>query len=288
MIVDVINRVIVNFFGLHGQLFPFERQLIERVAEVLSQEAKLKLLSQLMQSNSVYRDIHGKSVLLRRSYWLKRNAQYESDSLFDVKRPPFRMAKANLRASRNSKSIKAVLWIVSGHLFEISYSMSPTRYFETRNLAHVKCDVENITILNDPSINPFENEKKRPLKDSCQKDVDILLGVDGSSEFQEPYSADFISKIAADYVDFLPLPYFELLSHSNGCKVGKVKIYGIEEINPVVLEDAAFLVFAEMDGEGVLATKDGNRSKQIWFLNYIDETRDNLGASFSAALLAKL
>jgi hypothetical protein len=94
--------------------------------------------------------------------------------------------------------------------------------------------------------------------------------------------------VIKDYSSFLPETYVELMAQTNGCRVADVQFYGVEDINSVVLENAAFLSFAEIEGHGMFATQDGSRSREIWFLDYINHEEEKLGKSLSQALIAKM
>jgi hypothetical protein len=122
---DVMNKVVVDLFGLRGTLFRFEQETIKKVSALLLPEASLKLLSQLSQSNHFVRDPSGKSVHLRCIGWFFSNATYAVSSLYEKSRPPFRLASAIIRKRNSNSTFKAEMWIVGGHLFEINYDKSP-------------------------------------------------------------------------------------------------------------------------------------------------------------------
>jgi hypothetical protein len=126
------------------------------------------------------------------------------------------------------------------------------------------------------------------VQDTCRQDIAVLVGLDNCSEFSAPYTKQFIFQIIADYSTSLPIAFVELLSHTNGCRFGDVKIYGLSELNSIVLEDTAVIAFAEIEGKGVFAVEEEKSSKMIFFFDYIEDTRSKLGVDLLAAFKAKL
>ena len=280
---DFVNKIVVDLFGMRGVLYRFERETISRVADLLSEKASKKLRFQLTQLNHFQRDTFGKKVYLRCIGWFCSNATFLESSLFDKNRPPFRLASVIVKARSSGKKFEAELWIVGGHLFELSYSKSPFVIFGQKNLNEVDYEIVDAALIADPSVNPFATAKKQTIGGSCGEDIAMLTGLNNYSELSAPYAQQFIVQVAADYSDFLPIAYIELLSHTDGCRFGDLKIYGLAEINSVVLKDTAVIAFAEIEGKGVFAVEERNLSKVIFFIDYIDDTRVKLGVDLPTA-----
>lgn len=285
---DSIENLIVMLFQLHGKFYPFEQEIVLQIAYHLEPEASTKLQLQLSQANHYSRDPHGKSVSMYFTDWFWKPQDFDAASLFNETRPPFRIAAVNISRPNSKASLRAEAWIVGGHLFEITYNKSPFVFFGKKRLDKIDFKIDKVTILSDPSKNPFDGARKQTISETCQQQVDALLGVAGSSEFVSPFEAGFIFQAITDYIKFLPPDYVKLLSLTNGCKVGNLSVYGVETINSIVMEDTAILAFAEVEGNGVFAVEQNRRNKNILFYDYIDHESESLGPHLATAFSNKI
>ena len=82
----------------------------------------------------------------------------------------------------------------------------------------------------------------------------------------------------------LPDDYLEIIQFTSNMESENCKIYGLQSINKVVLDDTSFYVIAELIYTGVFAMEMYRNDKEIFFIDFEDNVFTAVGKSIHKAI----
>lgn len=273
MRVQVMLRLMIGRRNLRELLWPAEWELLRSASEMLPEISGAVLKKQLEQINFVQRLVNGREVSFYRRHRFRFLA-FEETLLFR-NRGDLLLASASLRCEQGDE-LAAKLWVTNGRLFQITYGAPPCRRF-FRTARVVSCE-----------LNFDPQQQSRSSTEVRAVDVDAvlsLLGVSTSvSTLQAPTSGDRLREFSASLKTQFPVDYLKLMMLTDGCTTDGWRILPSADIYHVVDVDREYVVIAQCEGLGVLAVEAGAKEAKMYFIDYIDDSKQLLPSLLTDSL----
>ena len=281
----MMKGLLDSLLGRGPRLYPFEVAVIEKVVACLGGDAGFKLQRQVEEINKIQRLSEGKEVNL---YKMSGGRPSFDDGLsFGGIDDEALLATVSLTGSATKKGLlKIELWLVYGRLFSLVSNKKPSEFFMTEQLDAVQPTITDVKIW----LDPMRPEKILP----CEADISLSGWLyewqkQGSvSDLRAPLTPkermDALKRIDAA----LPADYVEMLSQSDGLKIGEYQIYGAMGLRKIVTEDANYYALAESGLQRGLVVKENSADSELFLLDYEEDSIRPIGKSLQEAVESAL
>jgi hypothetical protein len=267
--------------GRGSRLYPFEVSLIEAVIDRLSGESGLRLRKQVEAINKIQRIAEGKEVNL---YKMSHGKPSFDDGLsFTGTGDEALLATVSLEDPSGKRSrLKVELWLAHGRLFSLVFNERPGGLFGQLQTAQPK--IADVRIWFDP----MQSQKvpRRATSISPSDWLDDWQNKGRISQLQIPLSREERTAALERIDAVLPADYVDLLSRTDGLKLGEYVVHGAAKIRKIVTVDANYYVLADAESNG-LVVKEGGQDGELFVLDYEDESMWPVGKSLKAAIGAR-
>lgn len=271
-----------SFVRQRGRLYPVELRMINAVNAALPPDQCNLLVQQVAQVNKIYRDELQKEVsLYHRSF-----SRFGFDPSIEFKNREDEMILAVVKLSRKNdkKRLKVEFWVVGGHLFQIVYRSSPTKFFGVAKLDQIIPEKIEVEICSDPQVDRWDGVVRQPVVSQSIDRIRQLIGSNDVDDLKEPYEDKIVQRELDRYNADFPETYAQMLRYCDGCRVGEVKIKGIRATWTVDTENGKFQILAERESVGLIAVKVVAVDGEIYFIDVIDDKIEKMGTDFGKAL----
>ena len=256
-------------------LKPVEKKLLDVLAAHLSPEAQAVLATQIGRVNFVQRHAGDKEVNL---YHIERGKPaWGNVSLFPNTSTEAKLARVSFIAADKSKALRVDFWLVQGHLFSLQFNQSP------RGIDADRIEIKDAKVLVDPMV-PVVAEPRRPIEPDTLTDWAREWATRWRlTNLREPLSEPQRRQILDQLDTQLPADCLELVAQTEGLELDGCVVYGLSEVRSVVLPAQNCYVLDELADRGVLAVKEGQSDRKIYFVDY-EGQEEEMGTSFRAAV----
>jgi hypothetical protein len=121
-----------------------DRAVFHSIGHMLTPNAKSLFEKQMAQYNKVQRsDDHREVCLYKTRPFHLKPLSIDSDVLFPKSQGEFKLGNVTLKDNKNGDKVLAIVWVVSGRVFSITFNKSPKALAEDFS-------VDSVKLLNDP------------------------------------------------------------------------------------------------------------------------------------------
>jgi len=267
--------------GKGSGLYPFEICAIEEVVAHLEGEAGLRLKKQVEAINKVQRISGGKEVNL---YAMSHGKPAFDECLrFSSSGDEALLATVSLASLTGEQDkLRMELWLANGRLFSLVFNKRPRDFFLAEHLRRVQSRIIDVKIWFNP-MHPRDvsrPEKSVPLsgwlKDWYKKGKINGIKVPLSEQERMAALASIDAALPSDYVD--------IISQTDGAKIGDCTIHGAENIRKIVLENANYYVLVDTELTGGIVVKEGTQDGELYAIDYEDDSLRPIGKSLKDAI----
>jgi hypothetical protein len=275
-----VSRWVDKF--LNRGLFPFEKNTLDRLMKSCTLESASQIGRQIQAINKIQRIAAGKEVNLYCMRWGK--PFFDDELRFHGHSGESLLATAQfINDSKRELTVK--IWLVSGRLFSITYSLPPTEYFKRSDLREVDASPAKFTLWFDPNSDASRSigaATRGAQEHSC---IDELAASGILVDTRPPKSAGAIDAWFARFGTTAPQELRALLLASNGLELTVGRIYGLEEIYESVFPSETYLVIGEKNGVGAFCIAEGVQVGAINIARFEQGSVVPLESSLCAELL---
>lgn len=261
---------------------PYEKAVLCAIESHLSIDAQNIFHKQISLINKVQRLSKNKEVnLYRKKGW---KIHFDDTLRFPLDLPEVKLGKVKIKfkddSNQTHKIINAEIWLVEGHIFSITFNISPLPYLKN------SFDIVRVEILEDPmqktivsTIDEIENSFIYAWIKQNFPNVKI-------EEIFSPLLPERINKKLKEFDCKFPDDWLELLNYCDGFKLDKCSVYGLHDVRQVTTDENQLIIITEGFGSKMLTI---NRDKKDGIIYYIDLAIDTFefidyGNSFRVAL----
>lgn len=265
-------------------LFPFEEHMLDLLVKSCAPEAATKIERQIQAINKFQRIERGKEVNFYCMKWGK--AAFDDGLRFHGHSGESLLATAQF-INDSRLRLTAKIWLVSGRIFSITYTLSPADYFNWDDLREVDAVPAKFTLWFDPasSCNSFRGTAIRRAHDnSCIEEL-VASGILVAT--RPPRSLEAIDAWFARFGTVAPQELRTLLLASDGLELTVGKIYGLDEIYESVAPKETYLVIGEMNGVGAFCIVQGATNGEISIAGFEQDSVVPLKSTLCAELLGR-
>jgi len=251
---------------------PWESAVLAAVAQYLSPEARSLFDAQVRTTNKVQRTARGKDVNL---YRIVNGTPCLDESLSFGNRKEMLLAKVVMRGSGAESDLKALVWIVNGHVFSIEFSEHPHTH-------SAPFQIRSATVFVDPQ----QPERARKLIADLKSlsgtlarwhsewgIANVVAPIEEAERQQRASALDLVA----------PPDYVDLLSASDGFNIAHWRVHGLFEIRTALDARDTMFVLAENDAVGCLVASTQN-SGRLKLCLYNGPEFEDAGESFVPAM----
>lgn len=270
-----------SLFGRGSDLYPFEISALEEVIAHLDRESGSQLRKQFEAINTVQRIAEGKEVNL---YKMSRGKPvFDDDLRFAGTGDEVLLAAVSIAGPIGGQSkLKIEFWLAKGRLFSLVFNKPPKEFFGRGQLKAVQPRILDTKIYFDPA-QPQE-VSGAPTGISLSGWLRDWQKKQKISELNIPLSTQKRMEELARIDAVLPLDYLEMLSQTDGAKIGNCVILGTTKIRKVVSTDENYYIIADAGSHGGLVVKEGGQDGELYALDYEDDSLRSIGKSLKNAV----
>lgn len=273
--------IIDLLLGRESRLYPFEVSAIEAVINRLDRRSGARLRQQIEAINKVQRLTGGKEVNLYRMSHGK--AIFDDGLRFSGVEEEKLLASVSLVPSVGNKTpLKIELWLANGRLFSLLFNKKPKEFFSGDQLRAVQPRIVDVKICFDPML-PSENVRAEA-KVSLGGWLEVLQKKGLVSEINIPMKTQKRVEALECINAVPPADYVDLLSQTDGAKIGEYIILGSEKIRKIVLPDENYYVLVDVGTNGGLVIKESGQDGELYLLKYEDGSLCPMGISLRNAV----
>lgn len=265
---------------------PYEKAILSAVQSHLSIDAQNIFYKQISLINKVQRLSKNKEInMYCKKGWKIR---FDDTLRFPLDLPEVKLAKVKIKFNDDSnqtyKTINAEIWLVEGHVFSITFNISPLPYLKN------SFDIVRVEILEDPM-------QKTMISTINEVDTSFIYAWIKQNfpnlEIEKvfaPLLPELINKKLKEFDCVFPDDWLELLRYCDGFKLDKCSVYGLHDARQVNTDENQLIVITEGFGSKLLTI---NRDKKDGIIYYMDLATDTFefidyGKSFKVALVRYL
>ena len=222
------------------QLTPSEGRVITAVGEKLSATAKPLFEAQIKAINLIQRHASGKEVNF---YTMRRGKPIVVESCLFPLRSEALLATVLLDLGPGTKSLRAEVRLVAGHVFSVDFNRAPGKLVEK--------DIHAASV--EIGCDPMTPVIEAPVLDS---------------RWREEFLKTIHSK--------LPDEYLRIAYGKRDSATDDWVIFDLRHIRKVVVRDGNYYLLAEKHGMGAVGIKEDEFSGQIYYLDYGDDRGERI------------
>lgn len=261
----------------------YEARLIEAAADRLSPESSERLVKQLHVINRVQRFSNGKEVNLYHSRW--RRVTFDDQLRFPNVTGEVLLARVVVKKQEPADEVlEAEIWLASGRLFSILFSIPPKAFFQGQTLRGVHPSDIQVTIFFDPGRMDKDLPPEVRVISSPTGWADVWLR-DGRLRLGKKPLHNSELRTALRVVDTaIPAEYLELLAISNGAKCLCCEMMRVEDVRRLVTDTGNYYVIGEVADRGALVLEANSMTGDFFFIGFDNSVPVPLGNSMPSAL----
>lgn len=273
---ELIYKIIAR---TRSRFTPLEKHLLVAVGAALPPQAGKLFQAQIAAVNKVQRLGNAREV----NFYRMRSGKpfNEPATAFADRRREAELARVRFRVPGETVTRRVTIYTVKGFVFSLVFD-PPAAPIDCRD------DVEILSV--EPLGDPMRAREPPPA--AAPSNARRLAGVlkrwheeHGASTFRQPLAAALRRARVQEIPAQLPPEYLHLIEQTEGFVLGNWTIYGLLDIYSIALDDAEYLVLAELHDSGVLAIEKDGRA--LYFLPF-DRSPRRPVAGFAAEIEAEL